>query len=166
LFGRFNVRSERFLNYGAPPLVLTFTRQACFAQTFNQRRKILRRRGQVEDVVAPGLSLGVHLFHPGFQTHARFLIVEVAGEVIQPFSQPVPGFRFDGFGRELIQVVAQSPAKFFIAHFGPRHPDDRKVLGQEIAFFKVIERRDELSFREVAGSAEDDEDAGRISAHF
>ena len=59
--------------------------------------------------------------------------------------------RLDGLLHPLPEVV--------VGLLGARRADDREVLGQQPAHGECVERRDELLRREVAGGAEDDEDA-------
>src|SRR6266446_3020274 len=50
-------------------------------------------------------------------------------------------------------------AKLVVGLLGARDPDDRKMLGQQAAVRERVERRKELALRQVAGCAEDDQDA-------
>src|SRR6185295_12764145 len=63
--------------------------------------------------------------------------------------------------RELLQILAQLGAERGVVHLGAADADDRELLRQEAGDREVVERRDQLALREVAGSAEDHQDARR-----
>jgi hypothetical protein len=56
----------------------------------------------------------------------------------------------------------------FVLHIGnegrrevaPGYADDGEVLGQQASLIEVVERRQQLPFGEIAGCAEDNNDAG------
>ncbi len=74
---------------------------------------------------------------------------------MNPLRQPGPDLRVSVGRRELLHVLAELLAKILVAHLAAGNADHGEVLGQQSVFAKVVEGRDQLTFRQISRGAED-----------
>ena len=83
------------------------------------------------------------------------LDAEVRGDVPEPVGEPLPDVRAELVTRVLDDGLAHPLAELLDRHLGARDADDAEVLGEQAAERQRVERRHDLSLREVPGGAED-----------
>src|SRR6266404_5497010 len=97
----------------------------------------------------------VSLAQQFFQTRIGLVVIEIAGEVEQPFRQPAPHFSVHTVNSKLAHLTAKPVAKFFVIQFGASNANYGKVVGQEFALLEVVKSGNQLPFGEVSGRAKD-----------
>src|SRR5581483_959053 len=125
---RFQIAAERFLDHDASPVRFVLLRQADFAESLDNRRKVLRRGGEIKEVIPISLSFIVDLLDRFLNSRESLIVVEITGEVKETLLQPIPGSLFDLFRGEFIHVVAQPATKFSIVHLGAGYANHREVV--------------------------------------
>src|SRR6185369_9208231 len=120
---------------------MLFISEAVITKLPDERRKIGRRGGEIENDVTASAAFAIEPGQRLVQAAEGLFVIKIAGKVIEPLSQPIPCARFDSFGGELIHVLAQAPAEFFVVHFGARHADYGKAVRQQAIASQVVERR-------------------------
>ena len=83
------------------------------------------------------------------------LDAEVRGDVLEPVGETLPDVRAELVTRVLDDGLAHPLAELLDRHLGARDADDAEVLGEQVAERERVERRHDLSLREVPGGAED-----------
>ena len=161
--GRREIAPERLLDDDAHPAAGAVGRpvEPGFAEPEHDRRVERGRGGAVEEPVAADrpllLDLAQEIAEPGVEVG----VGGIAGVVEEGLGEPLPharGGRLDA--GELRDRLAHARAELLVAHLRPAHADDGEGLGQHAALEHRPERGDELALGEIAGGAEDDEDAG------
>ena len=157
--GRLEIAAERLFDHDAPPVPVFLASQPGGSKALHHRSKVIRRSGQIEKVVALRVTLTVDPGRHFFQTGKGLVVIKIAGQVVESFFQPLPDFGLSVLGSKFTQFIAESFSKLGLIHYRARHADDRKIVGQQIAFLEIVESRDQLSFGEITGRAEDHHDA-------
>ena len=121
------------------------------------RRKILRRRGQIEQAIRADVSLLGDSVEFRFQAgvmrcvvEAQRMVADLLGELVEPRIGFVDAAEVDNaFAHVRGKLVAKRPA---------RHAYNGKILRQQAALLKVKKRWQQLALGQIAGGAEDDHD--------
>ena len=146
---RLEIASKGLLDDDAPPSAVVLGRQSDVAHTMDTRCEELRRGGQVVEIVAPGAVLAVDLPKQRLQVLKCRFVREVAVDVVQAPREPVPHIGIDRVGAELPDFLAAPVAELLVAHLGAGEPDERKLTRKQIVLGQVVERRNQLAFREI-----------------
>ncbi len=157
---RVEVVAERLLDDDAAPGALRVG-QAGSTEVGHDVLVGRRRRGQVEEAVAPTAGRGVDLVQPFGEAGVVGGLAEVALLVVDGLGEVVPERTLDliagmlGHGR--LHLVGEGGVRV-----GPaRVAHDARLDGQQPGPSEVVEGREDLAVREIAGGAEDDHD-GRV----
>ncbi len=154
--GRVEVVPKGFFNHDPPPASRVLVGQSRLPQLLHDGSKELRRRGQVEQIVALGAVFAVHAGQLGGESRISGWIGEFAALVIKPLGEPLKVFGAPVFG---MQKTGDLIAKLVASQVVERDAHDGKSLGQQFGLDQVIKGRDELALGQVAGSAEQNHDA-------
>ena len=156
---RGQVAAEGLFENHPPPDGAVLLRQPGRAELLDDRRKELRRGGQVVEVVPLGAMRFVHLVQQFFEALVGLGIVDIAGQIVEAFGEPVPKLLVDRGGGELAQLGAHLLAELVVSHCAAREADDGEMLGKQAVAGEIVERGEQFALGEVSGGAEDDHDA-------
>ena len=120
-----------------------------------------RRNREVEQHALVAVDLAQLVLDPLIER----LVVDLAGDVVQPAGERLGDLVAARRADELLQAVAELGPELVIAHRRPRHADDRELRRQPAALRQPVDGRQQLALGEVAGGAEDDE-RGRTRRRF
>src|SRR6266540_4236505 len=152
---RGEIVAERLLDdeprpaFGAAPL----------AERLDNRPEHDRRDCEVVDTVAARAALFVKLGERGREPVLAFLVGEVRWDVAHAFGQRIPDVFAELVARVVLDRFLHSLAELVIGLLGAGHADEAEAFRQQPAKRERVQRREELALREVAGGAEDREDA-------
>src|SRR3954447_3926577 len=79
------------------------------------------------------------------------VIVELSGHEMQVREQRIEHIWIWATARESLDRVARDLPEILVRLLPPRHPDQLEALGQRPLVCKVVERRQQLAVRKVAG---------------
>src|SRR5439155_8200221 len=153
--GRLEVVAEGLLDDEPRPAL----RAPSLAESRDDGLHRLRRHSEVVDAVAARSALLVELVQQGPEAILAALVREIGGEVMRPFGQPVPDLLLEVVPAELADGVLHPLAELVVGPIRARDADDGEALRQEVPAGERVQRREDLAAREIAGGAEDDEDA-------
>ena len=156
LVGRREIVAERLLDDQSHPAL----RRAALADRLDDRLEDGGRSREVVDAVAPRLALLVELGQRRGEVVLALLVGEVHRDVVHAFGKRLPDVVTERIARVLLHRSLHPFPELVVRLFRARDADDCEVLGQQAAVGERVERGEELAFRQVAGRAEDDEDAG------
>ncbi len=77
LAGRIEIAAEGFFDHEPPPAVVLLSSQPDRSELFHDRSKIIRRSGQVEEVIALGISFSVDFAQIFFQSEICLVVIEI-----------------------------------------------------------------------------------------
>src|SRR5256885_1831837 len=141
-------------------MVIGFLGESGLAELFNDGGKEFWGDGEIVKTVAEGV---VRLFRSEDLVLEALIgsrIAEVALHIVDTIDEPLPEHVVDGAKRVFANFLAEFFAKRFGGHLVEGEADDGEVLWEEAFFREVEQRRQKLSFREVAARAENHHDAG------
>ncbi len=121
-----------------------------------------RRNGEIEDVIAGAADFFIELLEALAQLGVVGRVGEGAGDEMEQRCEPGPGGFVELLARELFDAGAGELAIGVVVDMFHREADDREFLGEFRIDHQIVERGKELAVAEVAGSAENHEDAGNI----
>ena len=133
--------------------------RAALADRLHDGREDDRRRREVVDAVPASTALLVELGERPGEVVLSLLIGEVQRYVAHAVGEQLPDVVSKVVPRVLLHRLLHPLLEVLVGLLGASGPDDGEVLRQEPAERKRVERRKELPLRQVAGGAEDHEDA-------
>ena len=162
---RGQIAPERLLDDDAHPALAALRRavQPRLAEPRDQVRVERRGRRHVEEPVAARAALALDVAHVGVQAGVDRGVGGVAGIVEEGLREavPHPGRRRLDAG-EVGDGLAHEDAEPVVVHLGAPDADHREGLGEDAPLEHRPQGGHELPARQVAGGAEDHEDAGLI----
>ena len=160
LAGALQVVAEGLFNNDAAPGVGLFLGEAAVSKLLDDFAEEGRSNREVEKNIAGQVPGFLDFLYLRAEMLEGFWIVEVSGEVIAPLGKVVPLGGIDRTGRKLLDVRGDLRAEKLVIAVAHRHADHGEILRQKLEGFEIVERRQELAFRQVARGAEDDNGAG------
>ena len=169
---RRKVGAKGLFDDDAAKLVLALFRQPGLAEPFDNWPEELRRGGEIEDHVLVALAFR-QLVEMLSQTDEHVVVGDVAGVVVDAREEPSLGFlvdfllarlavgRFDDLDHRLQKIGAER----FLIGIAAIDAEDREILVQETLVHEIVDRRHQEALCEIAGCAEDHEDARRGDHH-
>ena len=168
--GAFEVAAERLFDddpHPAPVLAVLVGRaggaallQPGGAEALDDHREQTGRSGQVEDPVAAGALGAVELGQRVGETPVALRVVELALYVVHVAEHVVAGARLGRAGaEEAVDGLVGQPMHLLVAQRLAPVADQREAARQDVVAGQVVERRDELATGEIAGHAEQHDDA-------
>ena len=132
---------------------------AVLAEVLDDVGEELGRGGEVEEAVAAGVELSVELGELRLEAVVACGVVEVHGEVVDVLDEGVE-LGVGGFDTAALDDAVLHVGGEVVAERAAGDADDGEFFGKKAGLVEVIERGQELALGEVAGGAEDDDDAG------
>ncbi len=162
--GTGQVVTERLLDDHTPPRphppdALAGVGQARPLQLPDYLRESLGRDGEVERVVAAGAALGVELVHGLGQPVECLVVGELAGYETHPLADLLPHLVPERGARVLFHRLVGQLREVLVLPVPAREADQREPRWQQPPVGQVVDRRQQLLARQVAGDAEHDEHA-------
>ena len=166
-FAEFEVVTERFLDHDAAPALVGLD-QIGLSQRVDQRPKEMIRGCKIEQHIVFELLFGVYVFQMCVKILKRCGFREISLQIGHPRRKPVPRFRLDRC-RAAFAAAAQKSGKKVVQILTPClvglgvvvDANQRKMRRQESGFRKIVERRHDQAFGQVAVGAEDHHGARR-----
>ncbi len=131
--------------------------QPGLAELTRDHREELRRGRQVEDAVQRVAGTLVELVQGPPQLGVDLLVIERSGDVADLVDQPLEHVRIRPAAGEALDRLLDPLAELFVRLLAARDPDQLEALGKRALVGEVVERRQQLPMREIAGRAEDHE---------
>lgn len=158
--GAVEIASERFLDDDTSVAVGRLLQQAGLAEFGGDRSKQRGSDGEIEDDVAAGDFTGVlHLGDFVSERREDIVVLKITGDVEHGGVEFLPFGRIDGVGCELLDVGRHLLTETRVISRRDGHADDGELFRKQTDAAEVEERGDELALGQVAGGAENDEDA-------
>ena len=149
------VVTERLLDHEPDPAL----RRAALADVLDERADRGRRHREVVEAVAHRAALLVELVQRLDELVLAMLVGEVERRVAHAVRELRPHLLVERIARVILDRLLHPLAEVVVALRCARRADDRELLRQQPAERERVQRRDQLLRRQVAGRAEDDEDA-------
>jgi len=137
-----------------PPPAAAVGDHASLVQVFDGCQVLSWRQRQIIEPVGRAIFL---LFEEVDEIVIVVGIGQVAGDVPQQPGELIPGRIVECLRSHLLHVFAQVVAKIIMAVFRPRKADDTRWLIQPFFTVQVIQRRHQLTPRQVAGAAQNND---------
>ena len=165
---RLQVGAERLLDDDAAELVVALLGEAGLAEPLHDRAEELGRRREIEDGVLMG-SVLQKLVELVTKVDEHALVGYVAAQVMDSLAQPrqrdvldlvAAGFSargLDDLGHRLEEVGAER----LLVGIAAVDAEDGEILVEQALVDEVVDRRHQEALGEIAGGAEDHEEAGR-----
>ena len=154
--GALEIETEGLFYHHPAPAAL-FPVEPDFGQAGGDRTEVGRADRHVEDHVGAIARIPFEV-RPQGTVHG--VVAQIPPEEAQPGREARPDLRIDAapyaVGEPLMHLLAPDG----VVPVAPPHAQDAGTVGQPAGLFQMIERRQELVDREIAGRAEDDEGAG------
>ena len=125
----------------------------------DERPDRARRDREVVDAVSLRAQVRVERRERVAQLVLGLVVGEVERHVVHAFGEPLPRFVFERVARVILDRLLHPFLERVVGLLGARGADDPETLGQQAADRERVQRRQQLLRRQVAGRAEDDEDA-------
>jgi hypothetical protein len=146
------VMADRLLNHD--PRLFPEPR---LADPLDDRRKGRGRRRAIEEPPAPGAKVGVEGEEALAQRPEGLWVVERRGDVGKLSSERLPASVVKPVAGELLDPAAGPLAEVRVVEAAAARADDRVALRQQPLVGQVVEGREQLAARQIAGRAEDDD---------
>ena len=154
------VAPKRLFDDDPPPGSGDLIRQPDRAELVNDFREQRRSDRQIKKHIAREVPRGLSFRDLVLQLFERPDVVEVPLQIVAALAEILPLGVLDRARRKLLDVRRGFRAVALIITIGHGHADDRKILGEQAEDLEVVKRGEQLSLREIARCAEDDDRAG------